>query len=536
MIEQDLTLVFMVFAPFAAAMAVLLAPASLARTIALVSGVATLGISLTFWGPMGEAAPSIAASQLSDYVAFYDRMWIEEWGIHFTLALDGFSGLLIILTNILFIISVAASWTAIQSRQKEFYAFLLVLQTGIIGTFLALDLFLFYIFWEVMLFPLYFLIGIFGSANRIYATLKFVLYTMAGSMLMLVGILVLHFEAAAIEPGLNTFGLMDLLRISGKIPANLQVAIFGSFFVAFAIKVPLFPFHTWLPDAHTEAPTAGSIMLAGVLLKTGVYGLMRFAIPLFPATAADFAPVVLVLAMIAIIYGALTAIVQTDMKRLVAYSSVSHMGFIVLGLFAFGTEAVTGAALQMVSHGISTGALFFCVGVLYERRHTRELSEFGGLAHNMKIYAVLTLIIVLSSVGLPGLNGFVGEFLVLLGTFQVSPWITAGAGTGVILAAVYLFRMVQLTFYGPLDNPANQKLKDVNLREMASLGVLVGFAFWIGLYPKPCIDLLEPLSRGLSEQVEAATQERAEIEAEYEADSKGRIPPQVSDQSEIHFL
>lgn len=492
----------MTFAPMAAAMLLTLFPAQAARWFALLGAIVTSLISLRYIGPMNGMTE--AATGLEDYAVFFVREWIPEWGIRFSLGLDGLSGTLCLLTNFLMIISILASWTAVTARQKEFYAFLLVLQTGILGTFLALDLFLFYIFWELMLVPLYLLIGIFGSGRRVYAAMKFFLYTMAGSMLMLLGILALHFQAHTIEPGLRTFGLPELMRIAPQIPEHLQLLIFFAFFIAFAIKVPLFPFHTWLPDAHTEAPTAGSIMLAGVLLKTGVYGMMRFAIPLFPDVATAYAEPISVLALIAIIYGALTAIVQKDMKRLVAYSSVSHMGFIMLGLFAFGTEAVTGAALQMINHGISTGALFFCVGVIYERRHTRLLSEFGGLAYNMKVYTVLTVIVVLSSVGLPGLNGFVGEFLILLGTFQVRPWITAGAATGVILAAVYLLRMTQLTFFGPLDNEENKGLKDLNGREAFALIALMALAFWIGLYPKPWLRLLEPASKQLVAQVHGA--------------------------------
>jgi NADH-quinone oxidoreductase subunit M len=528
--EPDFTLVLMTFAPTATALMLMMFPAQVARWMALLGAIVTALLSLRFLGPM--TAMTGAAGSLEEYAAFFVREWIPEWGIRFSLGLDGLSGTLVLLTNFLVIVSILASWTAIERRQKEFYAFLLVLQTGILGTFLALDLFLFYIFWELMLVPLYLMIGIFGSGRRIYAAMKFFLYTMAGSVLMLLGIIALHFQAHIIEPGLRTFGLPEFLRIAPQIPEHLQMLIFFSFFLAFAIKVPLFPFHTWLPDAHTEAPTAGSIILAGVLLKTGVYGMMRFAIPLFPAVAATYADPISVLALIAIIYGALTAIVQKDMKRLVAYSSVSHMGFIVLGLFAFGTEAVTGAALQMVNHGISTGALFFCVGVLYERRHTRLLSEFGGLAYNMKIYTVLTVIVVLSSVGLPGLNGFVGEFLILLGSFQVRPWLTAGAATGVILAAVYLLRMTQLTFFGPLDNDDNKDLKDLNAREAFALIALIVFAFWIGLYPRPYLKLLEPASAQLVTQVQEAKAAQAAADL---AESEVEIEP-ISAHAGIRFL
>jgi NADH-quinone oxidoreductase subunit M len=333
--------------------------------------------------------------------------------------------------------------------------------------------------------------------------MKFFLYTMAGSVLMLVGIIALHFLAEPVGAE-RSFLIADLVQTSRQLPWNVKSWLFFAFFIAFAIKAPLFPFHTWLPDAHTEAPTAGSIVLAGVLLKTGVYGMMRIAIPLFPNVAHAYAPLVLTLSVVAIIYGALTAIAQTDMKRLVAYSSVSHMGFIVLGVFSFRPEAVSGAALQMINHGISTGALFFCVGVLYERRHTRMLADFGGLAHNMKLYATLTVIVALSSVGLPGLNGFVGEYLILLGTFQVRPWFASVAAVGVILAAVYLLKMVQQTFYGPLDKKENERLSDLNLREAFSLGLLVVLSFWIGLFPRPFTRMLEPAAHYISGLVSPA--------------------------------
>ena len=483
-------LLAMTFLPLAAGiLLVVIQPAGrdgLSRSIALISSVATLTISLTFVGGIfGDP---------SHFIASVNVPWIPRYNVSLLMGMDGLSGTLVLLTNILVVLSILGSWTAIQKRQKEFYLFLLMLQTGILGTFLALDLILFYVFWELMLIPLYFLIGIFGSGRRIYATMKFFLYTFAGSVLMLIGILALYFQAQAIL-GAGTFALPALLGMTSQIPAHTQTLIFLSFLLAFAIKVPLFPLHTWLPDAHTEAPTAGSVILAGVLLKTGVYGIMRFAIPMFPQAATQAAPWVAILAIIAIIYGALTAFAQTDMKRLVAYSSVSHMGFIVLGIFAFKEVAVTGAALQMLNHGISTGGLFLCVGYLYERRHTREMAAFGGLAHNMKIYAVLTALMVFSSVGLPGLNGFIGEFLILVGSYQARPWWAVVAASGVILAACYLLRMMQMTFYGPLDKPENQKLLDLNLRETFTLVVLVVMAFWIGLYPQPCLRALAPSAK-----------------------------------------
>jgi len=491
-------LLLLVFLPLATAM--LIAWVQPPRTGGLSRWYALAGSVATFVVAVGLLPRALAAP--GEFTAGLSRVWIPGWGIRFFLAMDGLSGLLVTLTNLLTILGVLASWSAVVERRREFYALLMLLQTGMVGTFLALDLFLFYIFWELMLVPLYFLIGIFGSGRRVYATLKFFLYTMAGSVLMLIGILALYFHARPLMVG-GSFALPELAAVSDRLPAEVQRLIFAAFLIAFAIKIPLVPFHTWLPDAHTEAPTAGSILLAGVLLKTGVYGLMRFAIPFFPSVAAEAAPWMMTVGAAVIIYGALTALAQEDVKRLVAYSSVSHMGFVVLGLFAFREEAVAGAALQMVNHGLSTGGLFFCVGVLYERRHTRRMSDFGGLARNMKLYATLTLILILSSIGLPGLNGFVGEFLILVGTFKSAPWRAAVGAVGVILAAVYLLRLAQQVFFGPLETAENAGLRDLNPRETFALGVLVALAFWIGLYPRPYLDAVAPLGRELSAMVEA---------------------------------
>ncbi len=470
----------------------------ISRKLALLSTVLTALISCRFIGGIINSP--------GKFTAGVDIPWIESFNIHLLLGLDGLSGTLVLLTNVLMVLSVMASWTAIDKRQKEFYFFLLLLQTGIIGTFLALDLILFYIFWELMLVPLYFLIGIFGSGNRLYATMKFFLYTMAGSVLMLIAIIALYFQAEA-HIGYGTFNIGVLINeVAPYIRPEMKMYLFLGFLLAFCIKIPLFPLHTWLPDAHTEAPTAGSVILAGVLLKTGVYGLLRFAIPLFPDQAVLAAPVLAVLSIIAIIYGALTALAQSDMKRLVAYSSVSHMGFIVLGIFAFQVESVTGASLQMIAHGISTGGLFLCVGYIYERRHTREMSQFGGLAHNMKIYATLTMIMVLSSVGLPGLNGFVGEFMILIGTYKTN-WLWAACATsGVILAACYMLRMMQKTFFGELKREENKVLNDLNLREALTLIVLCVLAFWMGIYPKPFINSLEPSSINIVNKTSMSSQ------------------------------
>lgn len=425
--------------------------------------------------------------------------WLPALSINYHVGMDGLSLLLVLLTAGLGMLAIASSFTAIRERETEFYAFLLLLLTGVMGTFLALDMFLFYIFWEIMLIPLYFLIGIFGSANRIYATMKFVLFTLAGSVLMLIGILVLHFQVAA-QMNVSTFDAVKLAELAPSLAKPMQIWLFLSMFLAFAIKAPLFPFHTWLPDAHTEAPTAGSILLAGVLLKTGVYGMLRFCLPFFPLAAQALAPAICWLSVIAIVYGALTAMAQKDMKRLVAYSSVSHMGFVVLGIFALTMESMQGASLQMINHGISTGGLFLAVGILYERRHTRLMSEYGGIYPIMRNFAFLTIIIVLSSAGLPGLNGFVGEFLILLGSWNAAfvagpAYIYAIIGaTGVILGAVYLLIMVQRVFYGPVRNPENEKLLPLRPREVTLMLSLVVFAFWIGLYPKPFLRMLEPVN------------------------------------------
>ncbi len=369
---------------------------------------------------------------------------------------------------------------------------LLLLQFAMLGALVAQDLFLFYVFWEAMLIPMYFIIGIWGGERRIYAAIKFFLYTMFGSLLMLVAIIWLGAYAASLPGGAFTTDLTTLYRIAPQIPAALQLWMFLAFTLSFAIKVPLFPFHTWLPDAHVEAPTAGSVILAGVLLKMGTYGLVRFCLPLFPVAAKLCAPYISALAVIGIVYGALVSMVQVDMKKLVAYSSVSHLGFVVLGIFAFTEEGLQGSVLQMINHGLSTGALFLMVGMIYERRHTRMIKEFGGLAKVIPVFSVLFMVVSLSSIGLPGLNGFVGEFLILLGAFRsaaLSPWFAIIGASGVIFAAVYLLWMYQRVVFGPVTNPSNQSLRDMNVRELALLLPVIAFIVWIGVYPSTFLGL-----------------------------------------------
>jgi NADH-quinone oxidoreductase subunit M len=446
------------------------------RRLALVTAVAEFAISLFMLRGFDPSNPFYQHEEM--------RRWITSPPINYHLGVDGISLFLVLLTTFLTPLAMLASWKSIGHRVKEFFVMLLVLETGVVGVFVSLDLALFFFFWEVMLIPMYFLIGIWGHERRIYAAVKFVLYTMFGSILMLVAILWLFNLSTSVTTG-GTFDLpvIQALLQAGKIPLGhtAELLLFGAFFLAFAIKVPLFPLHTWLPDAHTEAPTAGSVMLAGVLLKMGTYGMLRFCLPLFPSAAREFAPYIEALAIIGIIYGALVAMVQTDLKRLVAYSSVSHLGFVVLGIFAFSAISVQGAVYQMLNHGVSTGALFLVVGMLYDRRHTHEIGEFGGLATPMPIFAALYLVACLSSLGLPMLNGFVGEFLILVGTFGAHPRAAALASTGVILSAVYLLWSYQRVIYGPVTIEKNRLLPDVNLRERVILFTLAAVMLWMGV-------------------------------------------------------
>lgn len=422
--------------------------------------------------------------------------------MRYNIGIDGISLWLVILTTFIMPIAVLSTYTAVEEKVKEYMVCLLLLETGMLGAFISLDLFLFYIFWEVMLIPMYFMIGIWGGKNKLYAAVKFFIYTMVGSLLMLVALIFLYFKG--MEAGITDFGLLNFFSL--KLDMATQIWLFMAFAFAFAIKVPMFPLHTWLPDAHTEAPTAGSVILAAVLLKMGTYGYVRFAIPLFPEAAHKFAPFIATLAVIGIIYAALVAMVQEDVKKLVAYSSVAHLGFVMLGVFAFNTEGITGGMLQMINHGISTGALFLIVGFIYERRHTRLITDFGGLSKQMPIFATIFMIVTFSSVGLPGTNGFVGEFLILLGAFESQlRWWTIVATSGVILSAVYMLWVFQRVMFGELDNPKNQKLLDLNAREITIMVPLIVMIFFMGLYPKPFIDKMDPAIKKLVAQVRVSS-------------------------------
>jgi NADH-quinone oxidoreductase subunit M len=453
--------------------------AELARRFALGASLLTFLISL---GLLCQFDSSRADFQ------FVERFsWIPEFGVQYYVGVDGISLFLVLLTTFLTPIVLLASWD-VQNRVKEYFFFFLVLETGMIGALVAVDLFLFYVFWEVMLIPMYFLIGVWGGARRIYAAIKFLLYTMVGSLLMLVAILYLAYLHNA-QHGTVTFDLLQLYNLN--ISEQTQLWLFAAFALSFAIKVPLFPFHTWLPDAHVEAPTGGSVILAGVLLKMGTYGFLRFALPLFPAAAHAAVPMIMALSVIGIIYGALVAMVQPDLKKLVAYSSVSHLGFVMLGMFAFNVQGVEGAVYQMLNHGISTGALFLLVGVVYERRHTRLISEYGGLWKQMPIYSSIFLIAMLSSIGLPGLNGFIGEFLIMLGAFKANPQAGALAVSGVVFGAVYMLWMYQRVIFGPLKNKENEKMADLSRREIAFFVPLLVLMVVMGLYPKPLLSRME---------------------------------------------
>lgn len=446
-------------------------------------------------------------SAASGFQFTYQSVWIESLNVSYFVGIDGISLILVLLTTFLTPLTLLSTWKAIEKNVKMFTFSMLFLEAGMIGVFISIDLFLFYIFWEAMLIPMYFIIGIWGGERRIYASVKFFLYTMFGSLLMLVAIIWLAVYAAN-QTGTFTTNLLELYKVAPTIARDIQNWMFLAFFLSFAIKVPLFPLHTWLPDAHVEAPTAGSVILAGVLLKMGTYGLVRFNLPLFPQSAIEYAPIISILAVIGIIYGALVAMVQPDMKKLVAYSSVSHLGFVVLGIFAFNAEALQGAVIQMINHGLSTGALFLLVGAIYERTHRRDIAFYGGIAKIVPLYSTILMIVSLSSIGLPGLNGFIGEFLILLGAFKSdvlnSWWYVVFAATGVIFAAVYLLWMYQRVVFGEVKNSAlKEQLTDLNQREMIVLIPILIFIVWIGVYPSTFLNMtqisVESVLRQISE-------------------------------------
>jgi NADH-quinone oxidoreductase subunit M len=501
--------------PVAGAILLLLVPSGgaenrLSRNIALVVSLLVFAETLLLWSRFSSGA--------ADFQFVERQAWIPAFGISYAIGVDGISLFLVVLTAFLTPLALLASWESVHRKTKAFCAAMLLLESAMIGVFVSIDLFLFYVFWDAMLVPMYLLIGIWGYERRIYAAVKFILYTMAGSVLMLlaiVGLALFHDSAV----GSYSFDLLQLYTL--EIPPHLQFWFFLAFTLAFAIKVPLFPFHTWLPDAHVEAPTAGSVILAGVLLKMGTYGLVRFAFPLFPLAARYFAPALGVLAVVGIIYGALVAMVQPDMKKLVAYSSVSHLGFVVLGITAMNVQGVQGAVYQMLNHGVSTGGLFLIVGMLSDRRHTRAIADYGGLKRVMPRLVAAFLLVTLSSIGLPGLNGFVGEFLILLGAFRADPRLAAFATTGVILSATYMLWMFQRVNYGPVDKDANRVLPDLRPREFAVIAPIVAAAILMGVLPNLFLRPIGPSVDRVLDQV----QRNQSVQAGVRRDSpRGQAP------------
>ncbi|HWC96235.1 MAG TPA: NADH-quinone oxidoreductase subunit M [Candidatus Sulfopaludibacter sp.] len=473
------------FTPLAGLFVLMLIPSKskdLIRVWANLASFAGFLVSLPLLSRFQTGAPGFQFEERFD--------WIPTLGAHYHIGVDGISLLMVMLTTVMGFIAVLCSWSAIQDRLKEYYAMFLLLQTGMLGVFLSLDFFLFYIFWELVLVPMYFIIGVWGGPRKLYAAIKFFLYTLAGSVLMLLGILTLYFKHAE-QFGSYSFEISELMRVT--LPLSTQEIVFWAFFIGFAIKVPMFPFHTWLPDAHVEAPTAGSVILAAVLLKMGTYGFLRFSLPLLPTASSDrtIVQILAVLSIIGIIYGALVCLMQQDWKKLVAYSSVSHLGFCTLGIFSLNPNGIAGSVLQQVNHGISTGMLFMVIGLVYERRHTRLISEYGGLAHVMPKFAIIFAIAMLSSAGLPLLNGFVGEFTILQGAFEANRIWAAFAVSGVILGAAYLLWLYQRTVLGQITNGKNLTLHDLNFREVAMFVPLIAWAIWIGVYPKPYFEILQ---------------------------------------------
>jgi NADH-quinone oxidoreductase subunit M len=476
---------YILFAPLAGLAVLLLLPSKNKDVIRIWANLASFGgflISLPLVSRFQTGVPGFQFEERFD--------WIPALGAHYHIGVDGISLLLVMLTTLMGFVATLSSWNAIQDRVKEYYAMFMLLQVGMLGVFLSLDVFLFYIFWELVLVPMYFIIGVWGGPRKLYASIKFFLYTLAGSVLMLLGILTLYFQHFN-QFGSYSFEIADLMKVT-NMSTGMQHWVFWAFFIGFAIKVPMFPFHTWLPDAHVEAPTAGSVILAAVLLKMGTYGFLRFSLPLLPQASADktIVQVLAVLSIIGIIYGALVSLMQHDWKKLIAYSSVSHLGFCTLGIFALTPNGIAGSVLQQLNHGISTGMLFLVIGVIYERRHTREISEYGGLAHVMPRFAIIFAIAMLSSAGLPLLNGFVGEFTILQGAFEANRIWVAFAVTGVILGAAYLLWLYQRTMLGQVTNGKNLTIPDMTLREVLVFVPLIAWAVWIGIYPKPYFDIL----------------------------------------------
>ncbi len=479
------SLSLVLFWPLAAALVVLLIPASNKLAIRIWANVAAvLGfvISVPLAWNFDKSANGYQFVERAD--------WIPTLGVHYSIGIDGISLLLVMLTTVIGVIAILSSWRAVDERVKEYYAMFLLQQTGMIGVFISLDFFMFFVFWEVVLVPMYFIIGVWGGPRKLYAAIKFFLYTLAGGALMLLGILTLYFQHFQ-QFGFYTFEISELMKL--QLAPHIEQWVFWAFFIGFAIKVPMFPFHTWLPDAHVEAPTAGSVVLASVLLKMGTYGFIRFSLPLLPKASVNttIIQVLVVLSLIGIIYGALVSLMQQDWKKLVAYSSVSHLGFCTLGIFSMNPNGIAGSVLQQLNHGISTGMLFLGVGIMYERRHTRELKEYGGLGHVMPVYATVFAIAMLSSAGLPLLNGFIGEFTILQGAFEANVVWAAFAVTGVILGAAYLLWMYQRTMLGQVTNAKNLGLPDLSFRELATFLPLIAWAIWIGVYPQPYFAVLE---------------------------------------------
>ncbi len=505
-------LTFLILLPLAGAAALFFVKETSVRMVALGVTLADLLLSLPLWWLFDASSSQMQFAE--------NAVWITSPPINYHLGLDGISLPLVLMTTVLMPLCVSISWRSIESRIRSFMAMLLIMEAAMIGVFAALDFVLFYVFWEAMLIPMYLLIGVWGGPNRLYAAIKFFLYTLAGSVLLLVAIIALYFQ------GGQTFDIVQLSQQTYS--PRLQFWLFLAFFAAFAVKVPMFPFHTWLPDAHVEAPTAGSVILASVLLKMGTYGFLRFSLPMLPDASKDFTPMVVTLSIVAIIYGAYMALAQADIKKLIAYSSVSHMGFVTLGLFMFNQQGIEGAVMQMVNHGITTGGLFLCVGIIYERTHSRQIADNVGLTKPMPRYATLLVIFALSSLGLPGTNSFVGEFMVLVGTFMWSKLAAAIASLGIILAAAYILWMVQRVAFGEPLAKFLPKLKDLNQREMVTLIPLVVLVFWIGLFPNP---ILIRMHASVTQVVARATAPPRESPT-----STGRVAPLSNPIQKAHMI